>query len=193
MEQFYLNKYRVRSIRLKSRNYGKKGLYYITICTKGRQLFLGQIVNGQTILSQIGQIAEKEWLRTPTIRPDMNIQLGEFVIMPNHIHAIIKIGTNIHNDGKMHLFEPGVLNRTHSMQLREFAPQYKNLASIVRGFKSAVTMYARLNNIEFDWLPRYHDQVIRHGLHYSRIRKYILDNPKKWEAKLLSYQHHISR
>ena len=49
------------------------------------------------ILSEIGEIANDEWLKTPSIRQDMNITLDEFVVMPDHFHAIIIIGENRYN------------------------------------------------------------------------------------------------
>ncbi len=62
----------------------------------------------------------------------------------------------------------------------QFAPQSKNLASIIRGYKSAVTTYARKNGIIFDWQPRFHDHIIRSMDEYHRISNYILNNPTKW-------------
>jgi putative transposase len=61
----------------------------------------------------------------------------------------------------------------------QFAPQSKNLSSIIRGYKSAVTTYARKNGIEFDWQPRFHDHIIRSMDDYSN---YIINNPVKWQA-----------
>jgi REP element-mobilizing transposase RayT len=67
----------------------------------------------------------------------------------------------------------------------QFGPQRKNLASIVRGFKSAVTTFARKNDIEFGWQPNYYEHIIRNENEYYRIKNYIKNNPKKWaEDKL---------
>jgi REP element-mobilizing transposase RayT len=49
------------------------------------------------ILSDIGEIVKSEWLKSPAIRPDMNLQSDQYVIMPNHIHGIIVIGGNEYN------------------------------------------------------------------------------------------------
>jgi len=49
------------------------------------------------ILSEIGEIVNDEWLKTSSIRQDMNITLDEFVVMPDHFHAIIIIGENRYN------------------------------------------------------------------------------------------------
>ena len=59
--------------------------------------FLGEIVKEEIILSEIGGIVKTEWLKTFMLRPDMNLWIGEFMIMPNHFHAIIGIGSNVYN------------------------------------------------------------------------------------------------
>jgi REP element-mobilizing transposase RayT len=90
-----------RSIRLKGYNYTQAGAYFITICVYGRKHLFGSIVNGEVHLNQYGRIARDEWLKTSAIRP--NIRLGEFVIMPNHFHAIIIIDDNGECRGESHL------------------------------------------------------------------------------------------
>ena len=78
-----------RSIRLKGYDYSQAGLYFITICCQNRICRFGKIENGAMILNEYGQIAFDEWMKTPNIRS--NIQLDAFVVMPNHIHGIIVI------------------------------------------------------------------------------------------------------
>jgi len=100
----YKNKYRISSSRLQSWDYAMAGLYFITICTANREHFFGEIHNGIIQLSKIGEIAQTEWLKTFEMRPDMNLQMDEYVIMPNHFHTIIGIGENqynIHRGGAM--------------------------------------------------------------------------------------------
>ena len=48
-------------------------------------------------LSEIGKIAETQWLQTTELRPDMKLELGAFVLMPNHLHGIVIIGDNEYN------------------------------------------------------------------------------------------------
>jgi putative transposase len=128
--------------------------------------------------TEIGKIAETEWFKTPQLRPDMNLELGEFVVMPNHIHGIILIGENEYNrDERVRDAMHGVSNTEYKNQ---FAPQSKNIASIIRGYKSAVTNYARQKNIEFDWQSRFHDHIIRSMDDYVKISNYIINNPAKW-------------
>lgn len=93
----FKNKYRIPSARLQNWNYGAMGSYFITICTKNREHFFGEIIKDKMQLTELGKITEIEWLKTLELRPDMKLELGEFVVMPNHFHAIIIIGENEYN------------------------------------------------------------------------------------------------
>ncbi len=93
----YKNKYRIQPARLQHWNYGNNAAYFVTICTQNQQCYFGKIVDNVMQLSKIGQIANNEWLKTVKIRPDMNLILDEFVVMPNHFHGIIIIGENEYN------------------------------------------------------------------------------------------------
>jgi REP element-mobilizing transposase RayT len=187
MTKLFNNKYRIPSARLQHWNYANEGMYFITICTKNRKNYIGEIVSEETRClaslqpTEIGQIAHSEWYKTIELRPDSNLELGEFVVMPNHIHGIIIIGKNEYN---MHQDQDtDAMDRVSANQTKyknQFAPQSKNLASIIRGYKSAVTTYARKNGIIFDWQPRFHDHIIRSMDEYHRISNYILNNPTKW-------------
>lgn len=180
MEKFR-NKYRIPSARLQNYNYANEGLYFITICTQNKEHYFGRIENGEMILNNLGYTVAEEWLKTPQIRTDMNLESGEFVVMPNHFHAIISIGKNEFNSESgcrdvMHRVSTGDDNYKN-----KFAPQSKNLASIVRGFKSSVTIFTRKNQIEFNWQARYHDKVIRNYEELARISRYIIYNPHNWK------------
>ena len=125
----------------------------------------------------------------------MHVELGEFVVMPNHIHGIIIIGANDYNSqctgrdampgrDAMHCVSttpakhPAAAGNTGYKN--QFIPQSKNLSSIVRGYKSAVTTYARKNNLDFGWQPRFYDHIIRSMESYRLISHYILNNPARW-------------
>jgi REP element-mobilizing transposase RayT len=181
------HKYRIESTRLKNWDYSQKGLYYVTICTANRKHFFGTIDNEKMILSIIGNIVEQEWIKTPNIRPDMNLELGEFVVMPNHFHGILFIGNNEFNDYRiggrdaMHgVSTDGTHKNKDDVFKNEFGPQSKNLSSIIRGFKSAVTIQAKRINPDFGWQTRFYDHIVRNPKSYDTISQYIIDNPKKW-------------
>jgi putative transposase len=92
-----------RSIRLKGYDYAQAGLYFITICVKNRKCLFGGIKNGELILNDAGKIAENCWLEIPQHFP--NVELHEFIIMPNHIHGIIEFvgAKNISPDSPTHV------------------------------------------------------------------------------------------
>jgi putative transposase len=205
MPDKFQNKYRIPSARLQTWNYGWNAAYFITICTQNREHFFGEIADREIKLSDIGKLVESEWLKTPLIRPDMNLELGPFIVMPNHFHAILIIRENPYNSNA--LPEDVIQGRNakkgiDEMQRRDamhrvstphhdqipdeyknsFGPQSKNLSSIIRGFKSAVSKHARKYNPDFAWQPRFHDHIIRDDKSYNRIAEYILNNPLKWAA-----------
>jgi REP element-mobilizing transposase RayT len=86
----YQNKYRIPSARLQTWDYSSNGLYFITICTANRAHYFGDILlPGTMVLNRPGELAETFWLEIPTQFPF--IELGNFVVMPNHIHGILII------------------------------------------------------------------------------------------------------
>ena len=125
--------------RLNKWNYAWKGNYFITIVTRNREESLGEIVDGVMYKSHIGELLELEWLRTPTVRPDMNLTLDVHRVMPNHFHGIIKIGKNLFNSGDNE--EDGHENI--------FISPAKNIGSIIRGVKSAVITMMRIEKSSF--------------------------------------------
>ena len=89
----YRKKYRIKSTRLQNWDYGWNAHYYVTVCTAKKIKYFGDIdvkdtdeIN-RTALSEIGEIAYKCWMEIPRHFPF--VRLGEFVIMPNHIHGIL--------------------------------------------------------------------------------------------------------
>ena len=80
-------KRRKNSLRLRGYDYSQPGAYFITTVTHQRKLLFGEIINGQMVLNELGKIVQKEWKRTPKIRRE--VDLGAYMIMPNHFHAIV--------------------------------------------------------------------------------------------------------
>ncbi len=191
----FKNKYRIESSRLKNWDYGSNGKYFVTICTKNMECYFGDIVSVDTIVpidsiaetqnfallqsdqldqlyqsrklyehryTPIGQIAFDYWKEIPNHFPF--VIPDEFIIMPNHVHGIISINKPIRE----------------KWQPNKFGPQSQNLGSIIRGFKAAVKKYSTLKNINFEWLPRYYDTVIRGEKRLNAVRQYIINNPAKW-------------
>jgi len=176
----YQNKYRIPTSRLQGFDYGKNACYYVTICTKNREHFFGKIINGKMQLTEIGETLQSEWLKTRELRPDMNLWLDEFVVMPNHFHCIICIGDNKYNTDALHCRDAMHCVSTAEPYKNKFGSQSKNLASIMRGIKIAVTTYARKHNIDFAWQERFYDRIIRDKNDFDNVRAYIFNNPKNW-------------
>ena len=167
----YKRKYRVESIRLKNHDYGADGYYFITICTRNREFFFGDVIAGEMKLSMIGEIAQKFWQEIPS--HSVYAYLDEYVIMPNHVHGIICIS---HPPTKQDAVnQPALANK--------FAPlQSSSLQAIIHSYKAAVTRWCNKNNqSHFSWQPRFYEHFIRDKGALEKIRTYIVNNPRKWE------------
>ncbi|MBK8393018.1 MAG: transposase [Saprospiraceae bacterium] len=88
----FRNKYRIESVRLEGYDYGRNGAYFITICTNNRQHFFGEIRESEFFPTDLGNLAEKFWLEIPDKFPF--VELGNFVVMPDHTHGILVIDKN---------------------------------------------------------------------------------------------------
>ncbi|HGO5824538.1 TPA: transposase [Mannheimia haemolytica] len=172
-------KHHRRSIRLKGYDYSQEGLYFLTICCKNRECLFGEIINQDIKLNRLGQMVYREWLNTKNIRN--NIELLNFVIMPNHLHAIIQI----------------IQKKGTSEDLGKFKSPKQTIGSIVRGFKISVikqlkdeyrrgelqfaptnALYAMDFNI---WQRNYYEHIIRNEKSFDEIVNYIQNNPLNWE------------
>jgi len=89
MAEKFQNKYRIASARLQTWDYGWNAAYFVTICTQNKECFFGNIIDGKMHLSETGNIAQKFWIEIPNHFPFT--RLGEFIIMPDHMHGIIII------------------------------------------------------------------------------------------------------
>ena len=181
MQNKFQNKYRIPSARLQTWDYANNGAYFITICTQNREHFFGNIKNGIMQLSEIGKLAAQFWHEIPNHFP--MVELGNFVVMPNHVHGILIIDKT--ND------EPFVETRqclvsnieTNSIiGSSRFQNQGKNtISSIVGSYKSIVTKMSRQINPNFGWQSRFHDHIIRNSESFENIQHYIEQNPSKWK------------
>ncbi len=172
-ETKFRGKYRIPSARWAAWDYASNAAYFVTICIAGRIHGFGKIKDGVMQLSPLGQSALDCWTEIPAHFPF--VELGAFVVMPNHVHGIIII--NKPDQAAV------VETQVPTVPRNRFGPQSKNLASIVRGYKIGVTKYARQHGIPFSWQPRYHDHVIRDPKEHERIQQYILNNPINWEEE----------
>ena len=93
MTDKFQDKYRISSARLRNWDYSAEGIYFITICTAGHDCYFGGIVNKKMVLSDIGSLVHLEWEKSFVIRAELFCDY--FVIMPNHIHAILRIENEV--------------------------------------------------------------------------------------------------
>jgi putative transposase len=164
-------RYRVNSMRLPGWDYGRDGSYFITICTKRMRLFFGEVVDGKMNLSYIGVLADKFWHEIR--HHSKNVDLGPFVVMPNHIHGILILeGNDAYTMGYMDGTKPGERRRQNQGR--------NTVSSIIGSYKSAVSKHAHLSGYVFAWQSRFWDHIIRNDDAYTRIANYIINNPKKW-------------
>ncbi len=171
MAKLFKNKYRVESARHPVWDYSSSGAYFITICTKDRKHFLGNIEKEKIILSQTGLIAAKYWKEIPAHFP--NTELDEFIIMPNHIHGIILINDNV----PVETPNLGVsMTATTTMMNLKI-----HLGLIINQYKRICTINIRKTNDYFAWQSRFYDRIIRDNDELNRIRNYIINNPLNWE------------
>lgn len=185
----YLNKYRVESARAAWWDYGSPGAYFITICTADRKHYFGEIRDGVMHLSHVGVIADILWYEIP--HHAKNVELGVFVVMPNHIHGILILNGGDGN-GNGNVVETG-----HALSLpappapppaaQRFQNPGKNTVSSIMGsYKSAVTKHAGRLGFEFAWQVRFYDHIIRNDPEYQRINNYIESNPENWDKDRFS-------
>ena len=206
MTEKFQNKYRIPSNRLRGWDYASSGHYYITIVTAGRNRLFGEIKNGEMILNDLGQIVYDEFFKSFELREELF--LGAFVLMPDHLHAIVILdkskcvdvgarGDGLHGDvscgpvethGRASLPQP-----QPNPQPPQFLRQPKSISSFVAGFKSSTikriddwidsnnVAMAKFNKNNPLWQSNYHDHIIRNETEYRQISDYIIRNPIEWK------------
>lgn len=194
MSEKYQRKYRSESARLQNWNYGNNGAYFITICTKERKHYFGMIENGKMQVSSAGVIAYVLWNEIKN--HVLNVDLGEFVVMPNHVHGIlilngkndtVNYGRDV-GDGRDVACNVPTDTDTGTdtgikpnQQMSLISPKPNTVSTIVRSYKSAVTKYCNRLDLPFAWQTRFHDHIIRNEESFVRISNYINNNPANWK------------
>jgi REP element-mobilizing transposase RayT len=197
----YNNKYRIESVRLKNWDYRNNGAYFITINTGNRRHFFGEIINSEMNLTPIGEYAENFWMEIPKHFPF--VELGNFVVMPNHTHGILIINNvkslqcndstqcndsitinnkslqciDSANNKSLQCNDSTMTNQYYS----DISPKSGSISTIVRSYKSVVSKHARLLHPEFNWQSKFHDHIIRNSESFERIQNYIENNPSNWK------------
>ena len=158
------------SIRLPEYDYSQPGAYFITIAAHKKQHLFGEVMNDEMHLNEFGRILQQVWGTLPSRYPEIN--LGPFVIMPNHFHGIIEI----HGVGAIHELPLPV---PHDPWERR-----KMTIPLVVGYFKMNTAksinLARQTPAQPVWQRNYYEHIIRNEDEYLQISEYILANPVMW-------------
>lgn len=199
MADKFQNKYRIPSARHPNWDYGTNGAYFITICTKNRQYFLGECEKGKMKLSTLGAITQGFWYEIPKHFPF--VELGEFVVMPNHIHGVLILNKNGFDENieTIDIIEPidpvetghcpvstteYVSTNDKTIGQKRFRNQGKNtVSSIIGSYKSICTkhIHTAFPTMNFEWQSRFWDNIVRDDEAFNTISQYIVNNPMNWE------------
>jgi REP element-mobilizing transposase RayT len=170
-----------KPLRLKGWNYSN-GCYFITCNTHENKPLFGTIVNGRMVLTAAGQIAKEEWLKSAELRKE--VDLDEFVIMPNHVHGIVRlraddlpVAPTPLRTGDRQVVHPG------DRQGPRLLP--RSLGALIAGYKGAVGK--RLNELRHTpgkilWHRNYWDVIVRDDTALENIRNYIRFNPMNYHV-----------
>ncbi|MBI3872243.1 MAG: transposase [candidate division Zixibacteria bacterium] len=178
-----------RSIRLAGYDYAQAGAYFITICAHDRECLFGEVVDDAMNLNQVGRIVEEEWLRTAAVRSD--VELDQYVIMPNHVHGIIVLvgaarWVALHESERGDRFrQGGIVERPHqkkraTQRVATTGPASGSMGAIIGQFKSIATKrinYLRRTPGAPVWQRNYYEHVIRDEFEMLRAGEYIRNNP----------------
>jgi putative transposase len=159
--QKFKGKYRIASGRLEGWDYHAPGYYFVTICTTNRVSYFGRICEDKMQLSKIGKIAVTNLERIAQIY--QNACLDVWVVMPNHVHAIIVLG-----EKRVETPHWGISTRAA-------------LGVVINQYKSACMKKIRTEGFtNFAWQARFYDHIIRNEKSLDKIREYINNNPGLW-------------
>jgi len=161
---FYQGKNRKNALRNQKHDYSSAGIYFVTIVTRNRIRWFGSVQEKRMVATVAGKIVRDCWLEIPIHYP--HVRLGEFIVMPDHFHGIIRI--------------PKDQSRTGACQHRNESYLTPVLGNIIGSFKSAATKKIRESGFsDFAWLRRYHDHIIRDNAELAIIEQYIRMNPRR--------------
>lgn len=194
----FQEKYRIESHRKRNWDYSSNGIYFLTIVTQHRECILGKIEESKMILSDFGKIVKAEWEKSFEIRDELFLE--EYIIMPNHLHAIVVLKKPKDNMAIVETHGSVSLQNNVQNQLSSNHPirKPKSISSFVAGFKSIVVHqvnnYIDENQIDIPkynrnnhfFQPNYHDHIINNKDVYVKIKNYIKNNPLTWKEDSLN-------
>lgn len=174
-----------KHIRLPNFDYTLPADYFVTICSHKKRSLFGGVENDEMQLSEIGKIVETCWKEIPN--HFINILLGAFVIMPNHIHGILHIEMA---NGRGPIYRAPT--EDEELTIEGFQkPVNGSIPTIIRTFKAAVTRVAGCQHFQLPiWQRNYYEHIIRNDKEFQEIGSYILNNPHNWLSDDENYLDH---
>lgn len=145
--------------RLEEFDYKSVRTYFVTIVTRNRICVLGTVDAGTCKFSEIGEICQRWWNWLPE-QYDY-VELGEFVIMPNHLHGIIRLSSK------------NVLDETVQLPLGRIISAFKAKSTV------EINKFQNTPGTKF-WQDDFHDRIIRNEEERNRIAEYVRLNPIRW-------------
>ena len=163
--------------RLRWHDYSTRATYFLTINVFGRDPLFGSIRGDGIVLNEFGSIAEEEWVRCKHLR--MEVALGAFVIMPDHLHGIVTIAPPALTSSR-----PSTV--ATKPQRRALYRRPRSLGALVAGFKSSTTKRINLLRNSLGaavWQRNYHEHIVRNDKELAAITEYVLSNPLRAALK----------
>jgi len=161
-----------RSIRLRHFDYASPGSYFVTICAQCRKPSFGEIVGGEMRLNDLGRIVDQVWNELPQHFP--SVRLDSFVVMPNHMHCIIILTDTEQRARLNHAPTDGQKTRSHALG---------HIVNSLKSFSTRKINVLRRTPGMMVWQRNFHEHIIRNQIEMERIRRYIHENPMRWEMK----------
>ena len=155
-----------KPIRLKNFDYSSSGIYFLTFCTEGRQCILSEVTAGEIVLKPIGMIVDHWWKQLPN--HFLNLTLDDVVVMPNHVHAILKLESQA---------------RVPSEESTHFDGR-ASIGQVLAYWKYQTSKEIRHRGLSNTSIcqTRFFDRVIRNDEELRKARQYIADNPANWDG-----------
>jgi putative transposase len=163
-------------------DYTQAGAYFVTVCAQNHECLFGEVAGNEMVLNDAGRMVQDAWQELPHRFPI--IRLDEFVVMPNHFHAIVVITDT---DG-VRAPLVGAPNRAGTRPAPTGVGRKPALGDVIGAFKSITTNLYIRGVREGGWLPfdrrlwqrNYYERVVRNERELNAIRQYIRDNPTRW-------------
>jgi len=163
-----------RSGRLKDYDYAQAGAYFVTLVTAERNCIFGEIVKEAMHLSDLGKTADACWRAIPEHFPA--VELGAFVVMPNHLHGILVIHESGHGTGRLRLHDEGN-DFPHKINIKPGV-----LSAVIRSYRSTVSYRTHQEHDAAGiWQRNYYERLIHNEREMDTIWRYIEANPAQWD------------